>query len=127
MFCFTKQTEAQKYHKPYQKWTKDKTNKPNRSQRVRSVIQVARDQGARSYLVPGSFRAQGARESVTREILIPWSLTLDLRSGSLDPVWFVCFVNLVNLVNFVKFVIKSIGFMAFLRLGFKTTLSLWHS
>ena len=88
------------------------------------MIQVARDQEARSYLFPGSFRDQGARESVTREILIPWSLTLDLRSGSLDPVWFVC---LINLVNFVKFVIKSIGFMAFLRLEFKKTLSLWHS
>ena len=88
------------------------------------MTQVARDQGARSYLVPGSFRAQGARESVTREILIPWSLTLDLRSGSLDPVWFVC---LVNLVNFVNFEIKSIGFMAFLRLELKKTFSLWHS
>ena len=96
---------------------------------MEGVREQARIEGGQhqELLAPGPFKDQGAREPVTREILIPWSVTLDLRSGSLDPVWFVF---LINLFIFVIFEIKSVGFMAFLRLDFflkKKTLSLWHS
>ena len=58
---------------------------------MEGVREQARIEGGQhqELLAPGPFKDQGAREPVTREILIPWSVTLDLRSGSLDPVWFV--------------------------------------
>ena len=61
-------------------------------------------------------RSQGAR---AQELLAPCSLTLDLRSGSLDPVWFVWFVFFVKkylVYGISAFRMKNIEFMAFLIL-----------
>ena len=67
---------------------------------MEGVREQARIEGGQhqELLAPGPFKDQGAREPVTREILTPWSLTLDLRSSSLAPVWFVVLVFFIRLL-----------------------------